>query len=56
MSESRSAPSALPVSLPFAVDTEGKSITIPFDVRQGEVDTKRRLMHRRQEYRSTLAT
>ena len=44
MSESRSASGALPVSLPFAVDTEGKSITIPFDVRQGEVDTKRRLM------------
>jgi len=44
MSESRSAPGAFPVSVPFAVDTEGKSITIPFDVREGEVDTKRRLM------------
>jgi hypothetical protein len=44
MSESRSAPAALPVSLPFAVDTEGKSITIPFEARQGEVNTMRRLM------------
>jgi hypothetical protein len=44
MSESRSAPGTFPVSVPFAVDAEGKSITIPFDVREGEVDTKRRLM------------
>jgi hypothetical protein len=32
------------VLVPFAIDAEGKSITIPFDVRQGEVDMKRRLM------------
>src|ERR1700743_2839789 len=44
MPESRSVPGTFPVSVPFAVDTEGKSITIPFDVRQGEVNTKRRLM------------
>jgi len=44
MTEPRSAPGAFPVSAPFSIDTEGKSITLPFDVRQGEVDTKRRLM------------
>lgn len=44
MSESRSEPGSLPVSVPFAVNTAGKSITIPFDVREGEIDTKRRLM------------
>ena len=44
MPESRSVPGTFPVSVPFAVDTEGKSITIPFDVRQGEINTKRWLM------------
>jgi hypothetical protein len=44
MYESRSVPRALPVLVPFAIDTEGKSITIPFDVRQGEVDIERGLM------------
>ena len=44
MSESPSAPGAFPVSVPFAVDEEGKSVTIPFDVREGDVDAKQRLM------------
>ena len=44
MNESRSAPGAFPVSVPFAVDAEGTSITTPFDVREGEVNAKRRLM------------
>lgn len=44
MSEVRSAPRVFPVSVPFAVDAGGKSISIPFDVRPGEVDAKHRLM------------
>lgn len=44
MSEPRSARGALPVSVPFAVDAPGEKITIPFDVHEGDVDTKRRLM------------
>jgi hypothetical protein len=34
---SKSEPSTFPVSVPFSIDAEGKSITIPFDVRPGEV-------------------
>jgi len=41
---SKKPPGTFPVSVPFAIDAEGKSITIPFDVRPGEVDMKRRLM------------
>lgn len=44
MTESRTAPGTFPVSVLFAIDAEGKSISIPFDVRRGEVDTKHRLM------------
>jgi hypothetical protein len=44
IAESRRTASALPVSVRFAVDKEGKSVTIPFDVREGEMDMKRRLM------------
>jgi len=44
MSESRSAPDTFPVSAPFALDASGKSITIPFDVNSGNVDSKRHLM------------
>lgn len=43
-SESRSAACALPVSAPFALDTAGSSITVPFDVNGGKVDAKRWLM------------
>ena len=32
------------MSIPFAVDTAGKRITIPFDVRQSDIDTRHRLM------------
>jgi hypothetical protein len=44
MSESERPPGALPLSVPFALDTAGASVTIPFDVREGQVNTKRRLM------------
>ena len=40
----KDASGTFPVSVPFAIDTEGKKITIPFDVRQGQVNSKRRLM------------
>lgn len=44
MTEPRTRFGTFPISTSFAVDTEGKSITIPFDVRPGDVDTKHRLM------------
>lgn len=44
MSESRGAPGTFPVTVPFALDASGNSITIPFDVHSSHVDAKRHLM------------
>ncbi|WP_139382822.1 hypothetical protein [Luteibacter sp. 22Crub2.1] len=44
MSEPRNAPGTFPVSTPFALDTAGRSVTIPFDVNGGNADAKRHLM------------